>query len=145
MLKNALVEVVTSKLFIIREPQLIHFRPAELLGFIGTPWTLDLMGFGHKRGVLSQPVPPPTFPNPSPNFRTFPCYVPTYLCFIFVQPCLFPICIFHLTPRSLLPHDLMFCLNLLLVSFVFVHMSYPLVRYTDPDLIEILLCSIKDM
>ena len=47
--------------------------------------------------------------------------------------------------RSLLPHDLMFRLNLSLVSFVFIHMSYPLVRYTDPNLIEILLHSIKDI
>ena len=49
--------------------------------------------------------------KPILNFWTFPCYVPTYLCFIFVQPCLSPICIFHLTPQSLLPHDLMFCLT----------------------------------
>jgi len=30
-----------------------------------------------------------------PNFSFF--FVPTYLCFICVQPCLFSICIFHLT------------------------------------------------
>ena len=87
--------------------------------------------------ILSRPVPPPTFLNSILNLWTFHGYVPTYLCFIFVQPCPSPICILHLTPRSLLPHDLMFRLNLSLVSFVFVHMSYPLVRYTDPDLIEI--------
>ena len=67
------------------------------------------------------------------SFWTSHCYLLIYLCFIFVQPCLFPICIFHLTPWRLLPHDLLFCLNLSLVSFVFIHMSYPLVRYTDPD------------
>ena len=98
-----------------------------------------------QRLTLSQPVPPPTFLNPIPNFRTFHSYVPTSLCFIFIQPCLFPICIFHLTPWSLLPHDLMFHLNLSLIPFVFIHMSYPLVHYIDPDLIDILLHSIKDM
>jgi len=43
-----------------------------------------------------------------------PCGSPV-LCPIFVQPCLFPIYIFHLTLQNLLPHDLMFRSNLLLV------------------------------
>jgi len=93
---------------------------------------LRLMTSWDSVGVLSQPIPPLTFPNPILNFQTFHSYVPTYLCFIFVQPCLFPICIFCQTPQSFLPHDLMFCLNLSLISFVFTCMSYPLVHYIDP-------------
>ena len=59
-----------------------------------------------KGSAVLWPVSLLTFPNPIPNFPTSHCYLLTYLCFIFVQPCLFPICIFHLTFWSLLPHDL---------------------------------------
>jgi len=68
-----------------------------------------------KGSAVLWPVSLLTFPNSIPNFPTSHCYLLTYLCFIFVQPCLFPICIFLLTLQSLHPHDLIFHSNLSLV------------------------------
>jgi len=131
-------------------PQLIHFQLAKLLKFCWYSSNLqhqwDLVIRGEYCYNLSHLWPSQIL------FWTsgLPIvYLSTYLCYIFVQFCLIPICIFHLTPQILSSHDLMFHANLsLLLLYPFCihsHVLHSCLLHLTLTLIKISLHSIKDM